>query len=141
MEKKRKCVRYASFPDTTNGCIGFYQFKETGEAIIPRISVVKEKERGRSFVQVNTPEKMNEIAKQVGAKTREQFQDELAGRPWLDSYSEYLSGKIGEYLERYEERGIGLLVHVNDGKNIDEWLELWCPPGEFVRWENKRYRK
>lgn len=30
---ERKCVRYANFPDTTNGFIGFYEFKESGKAI------------------------------------------------------------------------------------------------------------
>lgn len=139
MERTTKCVRYASFPDTTNGCISFYQYKETGEAIRPCIPIVKNKKQGRSLVQIYSPEKMNEIAKQVGAKTREQFRYEMKGQPWLDKYSAYLSEKIGDYLEGFEERGTGLLVHVNDGKHIDEWLELWCPPGEFVYWD-KKYR-
>jgi hypothetical protein len=141
MEKTKRCVRYASFPDTNNGCIAFYQFKETGEAIRPRIPNIKEKDRGISYVQVNSPEKMNEVAKQIGAKTREQFQQGMVDRPWIDKYSEYLSIKIGEYLEGYDKRGTGLIVHVNDGNKIDEWIELWCPRGEFVPWENKRYRK
>lgn len=131
----KKCVRYASFPDTTNGCIGFYQFKETGEAIYPRIMIIKEKKRGRSFVQINTPEKMNELALKIGAKTREQFQQEMAGRSWIDAYSEYLSREIGRYLEATEERGEGLKIHVHDGKKVDEWIELWCPKGEFAYWK------
>ena len=129
---ERKCVRYADFPDTTNGFIGFYEWKESGKAIYPHIKVVKKEEQGRTFVQINSPEKMNEIAKKVGAKTREQFQQEMEGKSWKKAYAKYLSSKIGEFLEAAVEPGTGLVVHGNDGKEIDEWIELWCPRGEFV---------
>ena len=134
MEKRpeRKCVRHAKFPDTTNGFIGFYEFEKSERAIEPSIKVVKEKEKGRTFVQVNTPNKMNEIAKQVGAKTREQFQQEMKSNSWRKAYAKHLSKKIGEFLEASEEPGTGLVVHVTDGKEINEWIELWCPRGEFV---------
>lgn len=137
----RKCVRYADFPDTTNGCIGFRQYKDESRPIYPWIPIKKSKKRGIAYVQIDSPEKMNEIAIQVGAKTREEFINEH-GEPWKDDYSEYLSKNLGIYLEGSEEREKGLLVHVyNEDKNIDQWVELWCPRGEFVIWTNRRYRR
>ena len=133
MKITKKCVRYACFPDTKNGFIGFYEFPQDGEAIHPRLTIVKNAESARTHVQIDSQEKMDAIAQQVGAKTRKEFPSETKGKPWLNAYSRYLSEKIGAYLEKSEERGTGLLVHVcND--DVDEWLELSCPAGKFVIW-------
>ncbi|WP_423798188.1 hypothetical protein [Neobacillus sp. SAB-20_R2A] len=141
MDVIKKCVRYADFPDTTNGCIGFKQYKDDPKAVFPWIPIKKKKDSGIAYVQIDSPEKMDEIAIQVGAQTREEFIDEH-GEPWKDKYSNYLSGKIGVYLEGSEERGEGLLVHVyNEEKKIDQWLELSYPPREFVIWTNRRYKR
>lgn len=141
MEAIRRCVRYADFPDTTNGFIGFKQFPDDDRAVRPFIPKKKNSNRGIAYVQIDSPEKMNEIARQVGAKTREEFISDH-GEPWKDDYAEYLSKEIGNYLVGYEERGKGLLVHVyNEEKKIDQWLELWCPRGEFVVRKNDRYRR
>ena len=134
MEKRieRMCVRHAKFPDTTNGFIGFYEFVKSDRAIEPHIKVIKNAEQGRTFVQINTPEKMDEVAQKVGAKTRKEFQKEMGGKAWVKAYAKYLSNQIGEFLEAVEEPGSGLIINVTDGNEIDEWIELWCPRGEFV---------
>ena len=41
MDVIKRCVRYADFPDTTNGCIGFKQFPDDERAVRPFIPIKK----------------------------------------------------------------------------------------------------
>jgi hypothetical protein len=77
---------------------------------------------------------MDVLARQVGAKTREEFQKEQKLRKlyWKDNYAEYLSEQIGSYLQKEE----GLILEVQGIK-----VRFYCFLGKFIPWKNEKIKK
>ncbi|MGO4500058.1 hypothetical protein AB4114_29710 [Paenibacillus sp. 2RAB27] len=120
-------VRYISFPDIEDGILGFYRDVVDHECMSPRY-FYKQSEKSSGFCHIRTPDEMDNLAKQINAMSRLEFQEDKRQKgfkTWLNAYALYLSEELGKALQN---GGVRIVIG-------DVELLFKCPNGKFVPWK------
>ncbi|WP_277586510.1 hypothetical protein [Psychrobacillus antarcticus] len=114
-------VRYIGFPDIEDGVSGFYEYYGDKRCAEPSKSYIS------GLCHTNN-EELDELALQVGFKTRKEFLQERKTRSWKNAYAIELAPIVGKALENE-----GIILNIN-GVNV----VFRCPKNEFVTWPGNK---
>lgn len=118
---KEVIVRYIGFPDIEDGVSGFYEYYGVKRCAEPSKSYI-------SGLCHTINEELDELAVQVGFKTRKEFSQEHKNRSWKNAYAIELAPVVGKALEKE-----GIVLNIDGDKIL-----FRCPKNEFVTWPGNK---